>query len=111
MKKYELIDPKKIEKKIDGTGQVTVFFTSEKLLFSTFELGPGCSLKKDFHPNGDEGYYVLKGELTVILPELNVERKIRVGEVFYIKSGVVHIALNNGKEDTKVIAAIAPKSD
>lgn len=106
---YEHINPKLLTKKKDGTGEVTVFFESDKLLFATFELAPGCSLNKDIHPNGDEGYYVLEGELTVNLVDINVTRQVKKGEVFYIKSGITHIASNSSEQITRVIAAIGPK--
>lgn len=110
MNKCELIIPESLQFKRDGDGNVRVFFESDKLLFASFELEPGASLNKDIHVDGDEGYFVISGTCTVFLPETDETYDIGCGQVFYIKSGVCHIASNRGKEKTVVLAAIAPRA-
>ena len=103
---FEPIREEHFTHKTDGTGQVAVFFEKAKLLFARLDIEPGCSLNRDIHPEGEEGYYVLSGELTVTLPEEKTVRTVRPGEVFFIPQGVYHIAANTGSEPVCVIAAI-----
>lgn len=109
-RKFEPIREETFLRKKDGSGCVEVFFEEEKLLFARLNIEPGCSLNRDIHPAGEEGYYVLTGELTVTLPEENVVRKIQTGEVFFVPQGVYHIASNTGTMPVSVIAAIGGRA-
>lgn len=110
MERYGKIIPADMPVKKDGTGEVTVFFESDKLLYAAFTLEPGCSLNQDIHPGGDEGYFILEGELTVELPEVPATNTVHAGEVFYIGAGLIHIARNEGSGPVRVLAAIGPKA-
>lgn len=90
----------------DGTGMVYKFFSTDLLLLALLKIDPGCSLNRDIHKAGEEGYYVLEGELTVELPERHVTEHIKAGEVFYIPADTYHIASNTGKEPLRFLAAI-----
>ena len=95
-----------VTRKKDGTGTVEVFFERERLLLARLIIEPGCSLARDIHPQGEEGYYVLDGELTVELPERGETVTVKRDEVFFIPENTAHIAANRGCETVHVIAAI-----
>lgn len=100
-------DPKRIF--FDGQGLIRQYFHTERLMMCQFELLPGHSLPIDIHPDGDEGYYVAQGTVTVLLPDTGEIHQIRAGEAYYIPAGVRHQASNQNEERVIVVAAIAPK--
>jgi len=93
----------------DGQGLVKIHFKTDRLLMAQFELLSGHALNVDVHPDGDEGYYVAQGTVTVLLPDTGEVHEIRQGEIYYIPAGVRHRASNQGAERCLVIAAIAPR--
>lgn len=110
MEKFCPITQEHFVHKQDGTGWVDVFFEAERLLFAQIKLDVGCQLNRDIHPAGEEGYYVLSGELTVTLPEHGVKQKVSVGQVFYVPSNTYHLVSNEGCTPVHVIAAIGGKA-
>ena len=56
MSKSEAITAAAVTRKTDGTGTVEVFFEQDRLLLARLIIAPGCSLNRDVHPQGEEGY-------------------------------------------------------
>lgn len=109
MSKSEAITAAAVTRKTDGTGTVEVFFEQDRLLLARLIIAPGCSLNRDVHPQGEEGYYVLAGELTVELPERSEVITVKQGEAFFIAENTAHIAANRGHETVYAVAAIGGK--
>ena len=104
-----LISQESCQNKLDGDGKVLIFFKSNKLMMAQFELPPFGSLNLDVHPQGDEGYFVIDGICTVVLPDSHESIDVFPGQVFYIKTNEKHIATNRTNQRVTVLAAIAPE--
>jgi len=87
------------------------FINSNKIIFGIFQLPPGGTYgpPTDVHI-GDEVYYILQGTLTELNPETGQCLEIQAGEAIYLPKEGFHTAYNFGKEELKILFAIAPKA-
>jgi mannose-6-phosphate isomerase-like protein (cupin superfamily) len=87
------------------------FVNSNQLIFGIFQVPPGGTYgpPTDVHV-GDEVYYILSGTLTELNPETGQVIEVRTGEAIYLPKEGFHTAYNFGKEECRILFAIAPKA-
>lgn len=87
------------------------FVNSDKLIFGIFQVPPGGTYgpPTDVH-SGDEVYYILNGTLTELNPETGQCLEIPKGEAIYLPKESYHTAYNFGKEELRILFAIAPEA-
>lgn len=79
----------------------------ELMDFMYISVEPGAKSER-FKHKGEEGIYILKGELEVTLGE--EKRRLRSGETLWHSSSIPHVWENVGEERAELIAVAAPRS-
>lgn len=95
--------PAKHKKEVDEAVGATEFG------FNVYEADPGeeLPLGYHYHPNHQELFYVIKGELAFETPE--EEFRVGSGEVFFVSAGAPQKGRAVGEESARVVATGAPK--
>lgn len=88
---------------------VWVWASTDLLTQTMLQISPGAFFEPPDTHAGDEMYYVLKGTLTEIQPELGQVIRAEKGEAILIPKGSFHQSYNFGEEATTVLCAIAPR--
>jgi quercetin dioxygenase-like cupin family protein len=98
-------NPTREKKEVDEAVGATEFG------FNVFRAGPGEQLPWGYHrhPEHEELFYVVGGELVVETPER--EYAVGAGEVFFVPPGHLNLARAVGDETAEVVAVGAPKGD
>lgn len=82
---------------------------SNKLDFALGVLEPGEYLKKHYHPNSDEVYFVLEGEGKLYVEDR--EEDLRENQAVLIPSKVVHGVRNTGSGKLVIAFFTAPGTE
>ena len=86
-----------------------IYVSTDKILMSHFIVAPGGHFDPpDIHVT-DEPYYILKGTITLVNPELGEALEVKAGDAAWVPAGGWHVAYNFGEEEAIVIAVIAGK--
>jgi gentisate 1,2-dioxygenase len=101
------------ERQIDsiyGTGthriNTCIYASTDKILMSHFRVPPGGSfMPPDIHA-GDELYYVLEGNPTLVNPETGQALNMKEGDAALIPERAWHLVYNFGDKDVVIIAMI-----
>ncbi len=93
-----LLDENKAKVIFYGSGKekicIRIYCSTDKVLFSEWEVPPGQSFQPaDIH-SGDETYYILEGELTEVDHTSGQVVEVREGEVLHIPAKTWHNAYN-----------------
>jgi len=70
---------------------------------------PGDQAPPHVHHGSDEAFYVLDGELEVLMGD--ERRRFTAGELAYVPAGTVHTFANPGAGPTRVLAVMTPEID
>ena len=82
----------------------TVYCSTDKILFSEWEVPPGQSFQPSDIHSGDETYYVLAGELTEVDHTTGQAVQVKEGECIYIPRKTWHNAYNFTDKKLDIIA-------
>lgn len=88
---------------------VWVWVSTDKITQTMFQLTPGAFFSPPDCHAGDEMYYVLKGTLTEMQPELGQVIEAKRGDAILIPKGSFHQSYNFGDEEAKILCLIAPR--
>lgn len=84
--------------------------STDYMTVGEYQLAPGSHFSPaDVHA-GDEIYYVLRGEVTLMQPEIGQTLVIRQGEGVLMPKRCPHIGYNFGESEARMLFMIAPKS-
>ncbi len=84
-------------------------FSSERLLFDQYCLGPGQAQRVHTHAAEDKVYVVLEGEA---LFDIGGERELLAeGSAVIARAGVAHGVRNDSDSELVLLVAMAPKPD
>ena len=84
-------------------------FSSERLLFDQYCLGPGQAQRVHTHAAEDKVYVVLEGEA---LFEIGGERELLAeGSAVIARAGVSHGVRNDSDSELVLLVAMAPRPD
>ena len=81
-------------------GLVREYVMGEHLHFLIGYFKPGEELRKHYHLEPEEVYYVLKGKGKVLLDKKWID--VKEGAIIYIPPRVVHTVKNDGNEELQV---------
>lgn len=107
--------PAKLDEKNDitlvyGKGEEMIaprnFVSTDKILVSIWSVPPGQSFEPPDIHSGDEPYYILKGEPTIVNPETGQCIQAKEGDAILIPRKCWHRVYNFTEEEVTVIAII-----
>lgn len=86
-----------------------LYAATEQLTVGRTLLLPGQRSSVEMH-GGDEGLYVLRGELNVLVPDNSGQRwwELHARDGFYVPEGVKHQYFNGGAEPVEFLFGVAP---
>lgn len=87
-----------------------VIASTDSMTVGEYQLSPGSHFSPaDVHA-GDEIYYVLRGEVTMLQPETGQVLRIRKNEGILMPKGTPHIGYNFGETEARMLYVLAPKA-
>jgi mannose-6-phosphate isomerase-like protein (cupin superfamily) len=98
--------------RLEGDGQkvlVEIFVSTEHLTVGRMTLQPGQQTEPDAR-GGDEGLYLLEGQLLLRLPEHDGPRcfELHPGDGFYVPEGVPRQFFNYADQPARLMFGVAP---
>ena len=87
---------------------VDLFVSSDVIHFGIFYVPPFDAIEASAPHPGDECYYVLAGEGSVLISDTDTY-KVSKGDAFYLPAGLKHQWRNFGATKLDVLWAIAPR--
>jgi gentisate 1,2-dioxygenase len=86
-----------------------MYCSTDELNVGVYQLAPGSHfVPVDIH-SGDEFYYILKGTVTVLNPDIGQVIEVGKGEAALLPKGCAHKAYNFTNEDAMILCVIVPK--
>lgn len=85
-----------------GDGFLRLFYQDENVIIGFSETRPGESFQVDLHPD-NEFLYIVEGELTLFLPELNEAVTAKAGDFVHNLPGMQHQTINRGGDTLKIL--------
>lgn len=83
--------------------------STESMTVGMYQLAPGSTFDPvDIHA-GDEVYYILKGNVTMLNPRTSQVEEVHAGESILMPKGAPHKAYNFTREEALILFVIAPK--
>ena len=80
----------------------------EKMKVGIWRALPGEGFWMDLHSDGDEFWYILKGECAFWNPDEKELKTVKQGEFLYVPAGVRHQSYNISAEEMVLLFCIAP---
>ena len=91
------------------TGNIVwVWVSTDKITVASWQLSPGAFFSPPDAHAGDEVYYVLDGDLTVLCPETGSVKELHKGEALLIPKDSYHQGFNFTNRPVTTLACIAP---
>lgn len=85
------------------------YISTDKIYLGDFRVSPGkCFEPPDLH-GGDEVYYILEGEASVLDPVKGDVFELKEGDAFLIPKGTWHQTYNFSTKELRILCFIAPK--
>ena len=86
------------------------FFHTERIMFGLSELLPGAAGDMNpSHPEADEVYFCMQGQVLCLLPEDEKYYELKVGDALLIPPNTGHQLFNIGDEKAIIIWSLAPR--
>jgi gentisate 1,2-dioxygenase len=85
-----------------------MYCSTDELNVGVYQLAPGSHFDPvDIHA-GDEFYYILKGTVTVLNPDLGQVIEVSAGEAALLPKGCAHQGFNFTNEEAVILCVIVP---
>ncbi len=105
----KVVTPKDARAFFEGPELDRMYFQTEKITFGTCTLHPGDTGAVDNgHPNGNEVFFVVKGNVILRTPNDNRCYELSEGDAILMPEGVPHELTNIGEGMAVVSFSLAP---
>jgi quercetin dioxygenase-like cupin family protein len=77
-----------------------------RMNFAIVQFMPGADFQAHYHKVMEEDFYVLEGEVTVVVD--NVPHTLTRGQLIHIEPGEVHYVINRSAKPVRMVSTLAP---
>ena len=77
-----------------------------RMNFSIVQFMPGCDFKAHYHDIMEENFFILEGEIDIVVD--GKVNHLKPGDLIHIEPKEIHYCINNYDKPVKMISTMAP---
>lgn len=103
-----IVDEKDKEYRFGDSGP-KYLMKGPRMNFALVRFNPGQDFKAHFHNIMEENFYILEGEIDIIVD--GISHHLSPGQMIHIEPGEIHYCINNYDKPVLMISTLAPSEE
>ena len=100
-----VIDEKDLEYRHGDSGP-KYLMKGPRMNFAIVQFPPGSDFKAHYHNNMEENFYVMEGEIDIVVD--GVTTTLKKGQYIHVEPEESHYLINNSAQMARLVATLAP---